>query len=32
MIEPEDHVILFLADKGGVREIERLFQVSATFI
>ena len=32
IIEPEDHVILFLADKGGVREIERLFQVSATFI
>ncbi|MCY4421045.1 MAG: Trk system potassium transporter TrkA [Gammaproteobacteria bacterium] len=32
VIEPEDHVILFLADKSGVRDIERLFQVSATFI
>ena len=32
MIEPEDHVVLFLADKSGVRDIERLFQVSATFI
>ena len=32
VIEPEDHVILFLADKTGVRETERLFQVSATFI
>ncbi len=31
-IEPEDHVIMFLADKSGVRETERLFQVSATFI
>ena len=32
IIEPEDHVIMFLADKNKVREIERLFQVSATFI
>ncbi len=32
VIEPEDHVILFLTDKTGVRETERLFQVSATFI
>jgi len=31
-IEPEDHVIMFLADKSGVKETERLFQVSATFI
>ena len=31
-IEPEDHVIMFLADKNRVREIERMFQVSATFI
>ncbi|MBT8125801.1 MAG: Trk system potassium transporter TrkA [Gammaproteobacteria bacterium] len=31
-IESEDHVIIFLADKTGVKEIERLFQVSATFI
>ncbi len=32
IIEPEDHVIIFLADKSGVKDIERLFQVSATFI
>ena len=32
MIEPEDHVIMFLADKNRVGEVERLFQVSATFI
>lgn len=32
IIEPEDHVVMFLADKNKVREIERLFQVSATFI
>ena len=32
IIQPEDHVIMFLADKNKVREIERLFQVSATFI
>ena len=32
IIEPEDHVIMCLADKNKVREIERLFQVSATFI
>jgi len=31
-VEPEDHVIIFLADKTGVKDIERLFQVSATFI
>ena len=31
-IEPDDHVIIFLADKASVRETERLFQVSATFI
>ena len=31
-IESEDHVIIFLADKSGVKDIERLFQVSATFI
>ena len=31
-IESEDHVIIFLADKTGVKDIERLFQVSATFI
>ena len=31
-IESEDHVIMFLADKNRIREIERMFQVSATFI
>ena len=31
-IEAEDHVIIFLADKSGVKDVERLFQVSATFI
>jgi trk system potassium uptake protein TrkA len=31
-IESEDHVIIFLADKSAVKDIERLFQVSATFI
>ena len=32
MIEPEDHIIMFLADKNRVSEVERMFQVSATFI
>ncbi len=32
IIESEDHVIMFLADKSAVKDIERLFQVSATFI
>lgn len=32
MIEPEDHVIMFLADKNKVGDVERMFQVSATFI
>ena len=32
VIESEDHVIVFLADKSGVKEAEKLFQVSATFI
>lgn len=31
-IEPEDHVIMFLADKNKVRDVERMFQVSATFV
>ncbi|MBB71826.1 MAG: Trk system potassium transporter TrkA [Legionellales bacterium] len=31
VIEPEDHVILFLADKKYIEDVERLFQVSATF-
>ena len=32
MIESDDHVIMFLSDKNKVREIERMFQVSATFV
>ena len=32
VIESEDHVIIFLADKTAVKDIEKLFQVSATFI
>lgn len=32
VIEPEDHVILFLVDKKRVTEVEQLFQVAATFI
>lgn len=32
IIESCDHVILFVADKKHIRQVERLFQVSATFI
>ena len=32
VINAEDHVILLLADKRRVAEVERLFQVSATFL
>ncbi len=32
MIESDDHVILFLVDKRKVREVEKLFQVSVTFL
>lgn len=32
VIEPEDHVILFLVDKSRIDEVERLFQVGVTFI
>lgn len=32
VIESEDHVIMFLTDKSGVKEAEKLFQVSATFV
>ena len=32
VIEPEDHVILFVVDKGRIREVEQLFQVDVTFI
>ena len=31
VIEPEDHVILFLQDKLKVSEVEKLFQVGITF-
>lgn len=32
VIESEDHVILFVADKKHIRAVEKLFQVSATFL
>lgn len=32
IVEPDDHVILFLADKQHVVEVERLFQVAITFL
>ena len=32
VIEPEDHVILFLQDKRKIADVERLFQVSVTFL
>ena len=32
VIEPDDHLIVFIPSKKMVREVERLFQVSATFI
>ena len=32
VIEAEDHVILFLVDKNRIAEVERLFQVSVTFL
>ena len=31
LIEADDHLILFIPHKRQVREVERLFQVSATF-
>jgi len=31
LIEPEDHVIIFIPNKHQLRAVERLFQVSATF-
>ncbi len=31
LIEPDDHVIIFIPNKRLVREVEKLFQVSATF-
>lgn len=32
MIQSEDHVILFVSDKQHIRQVEKLFQVSATFV
>ena len=32
VIEPEDHVILFLIDKRRVREVEKLFQPAAFYL
>ncbi len=32
VIEPEDHVILFLTDKAHIKDVERLFQVAITFV
>ena len=32
VVEPEDHVILFLVDKKRIPEVERLFQVGVTFL
>jgi len=32
VIESEDHVILFVVDKKRIPEVERLFQVGATFL
>ena len=32
VIEPEDHVIMFLIDKNKVPEVERMFQVGVTFL
>ena len=31
VIEPNDHVIVFVPNKRMVRQVEKLFQVSATF-
>ena len=31
VIETDDHVIIFLPDKSMVREVEKLFQVRASF-
>ena len=32
VIEPEDHVILLVADKKYVQKVEQLFQVGVTFL
>ena len=31
VVQPNDHVIVFVPRKRMVREVEKLFQVSATF-
>ena len=31
VVEPDDHVILFLVDKRRIRDVEKLFQVGITF-
>jgi trk system potassium uptake protein len=31
VVEPDDHVILFLVDKSRIREVEKLFQAPFTF-
>jgi trk system potassium uptake protein TrkA len=31
VIEPEDHVVLFLADRRKINDVERMFQVSIAF-
>ena len=31
IVEPDDHVVLFLVDKRHVAAVERLFQVGITF-
>ncbi len=31
VVEPGDHVILFVIDKRRLRDVERLFQVGLTF-
>jgi len=32
VIEPEDHVIIFMDNKSGIADVEALFQVAVTFI
>ena len=32
VIEEHDHVVLFVSDKKQIHAVERLFQVSVTFI
>jgi len=32
VIEEQDHVLLFVPDKKQIHAVERLFQVSATFV